>query len=314
MDHTLKYRLLTRGDLDGLICAVLIKYMGIVDEIMLVDHPSQMQARDIPVTERDITTNLPYVPGVHLAIDHHLSETLRNEKNPRHVIDPEAPSAARVVYNYYGGRRTFPAFFDEMMTAVDKADSGQFTKDEILYPTDWPLLNFLVDQRTGIESWGSFKISEEQFKLNLIDYCLKMKIQDILAVPDVKERVDVYFKYEAQYKEQLKASATIVSNIVVLDFRDQPVIYPGNRFIVYALFPECNVSVLIRRDPDNDRINFSVGKSIINDTSTANIGEIMLYYGGGGHRAAGACPVEKEQADTVYRELLAALSDEPNQF
>ena len=306
-----KYRLLTRGDLDGLICAVLVKYLDIVDDIQLIDHPSQMQAHEIEVTDRDITTNLPYVPGVHLAIDHHLSETLRNRKDPQHVINPDAPSAARVVYNYYGGRKTFPAFFDEMMTAVDKADSGQFSREEILNPEGWPLLNFLVDQRTGIEAWGEFRISEEQFKLDLIDYCMKMRIHEILEVPDVKERTEVYFTYEKQYKEQLKARATMVANIVVLDFRDQPAIYPGNRFIVYALFPECNISVLIRRDTDKDQMTFSVGKSIINPTSTKNIGKIMLHYGGGGHRAAGACHVPPEQADTVYRELIAALTDEP---
>ncbi|MFP4226725.1 MAG: exopolyphosphatase [Desulfobacterales bacterium] len=308
-----KYRLLTRSDLDGLICAVLIKYLDIVDEIQLIDHPSQMQANEINVTERDITTNLPYVPGVHLAIDHHVSETLRNRKDPRHVIDPDAPSAARVVYNYYGGSKTFPPFFDEMMTAVDKADSGQFTRDEILHPDGWPLLNFLVDQRTGIEDWGKFRISEQQFKLDLIDYCMEMRIQEILEVPDVKERTEIYFTYEKQYKEQLKARASMVSNIVVLDFRDQPLMYPGNRFIVYALFPDANISLLIRRDTDKDQITFSVGKSIINPTSQKNIGEIMLAYGGGGHRAAGACHVVLEQADAVYQELIAALTDEPGQ-
>lgn len=308
-----KYRLLTRSDLDGLICAVLIKYLDIVDEIQLIDHPSQMQTNEIKVSKRDITTNLPYVPGVHLAIDHHLSETLRNRKDLRHVIDPDAPSAARVVYNYYGGRKTFPAFFDEMMTAVDKADSGQFSRDEILNPGGWALLNFLVDQRTGIEDWGEFRISEEQFKLDLIDYCMNMHIQEILEIPDVKERAEVYFTYEKQYKEQLKVRATMVSNIVVLDFRDQPVMYPGNRFIVYALFPESSISILIRQDAGKDQITFSVGKSIINPTSSKNIGKIMLNYGGGGHRAAGACHVAADRADTVYQELIAALSDEPGQ-
>jgi len=308
-----KYRLLTRSDLDGLISAALIKYLDIVDEIQLIDHPSQMQANEINVTDRDITTNLPYVPGVHLAIDHHVSETLRNRKDPRHVIDPDAPSAARVVYNYYGGSKTFPPFFDEMMTAVDKADSGQFTRDEILHPDGWPLLNFLVDQRTGIEDWGKFRISEQQFKLDLIDYCMEMRIQEILEVPDLKERTEIYFTYEKHYKEQLKARASMVSNIVVLDFRDQPLMYPGNRFIVYALFPDANISVLIRRDTDKDQITFSVGKSIINPTSQKNIGEIMLGYGGGGHRAAGACHVVLEQADAVYQELIAALADEPGQ-
>ncbi len=302
-----KYRLLTRGDLDGLICAVLLKYLDLIDEIQLVDHPSQMQAGEIAVTEKDITTNLPYVPGVALAIDHHLSETLRNKQDARHIIDPDAPSAARVVYNYYGGRQRFPRFFDEMMAGVDKADSGQFTKDEILHPDGWPLLNFLIDKRTGIEDWGKYRISEQQFKLDIIDYCLQMPIQQILAVEDVKERVNVYFAYEQLYKEQVTASAVQVSNVVVMDFRGQPFIYPGNRFIVYALYPDCNVSVFIRNDADGEGVSISVGKSIINQTSRVNIGELMLRYGGGGHRAAGACHVSGGKVMQVYEEIIEAL-------
>ncbi|MFO7838862.1 MAG: exopolyphosphatase [Desulfosalsimonadaceae bacterium] len=309
MDPNCKYRLLTRGDLDGLICAVLLKYLDLIDEIQLIDHPSQMQAGEIAVTENDITTNLPYLPGVALAIDHHLSETLRNKRDSRHIIDPEAPSAARVVYNYYGGSNRFPEFFDEMMDGVDKADSGQFTKDEILHPDGWPLLNFLIDKRTGIEDWGSYRIGEEQFKLDIIGYCLQMPIQQILAVPDVMERVKVYFAYEQLYKEQLMASSVKVSNVIVMDFRGQPFIYPGNRFIIYALYPDCNVSVFIRNDGDSERVSISVGKSIIKQTSGVNIGELMLRYGGGGHRAAGACHVSGEQVKQVYEELIEALKD-----
>lgn len=314
MEPSSKYRLLTRSDLDGLICAVLLKYLDLIEEIQLVDHPSQMQTREIPVSKKDITANLPYVPGVYLAIDHHVSEMLRNKTAPEHIIDPEAPSAARVVYNYFGGKEKFPDFYDEMMTAVDRADSGQFSRDEILHPDGWPLLNFLVDQRTGIENWGTFRISEETFKLELIDACMRMKIQDILDLPDVRERIAVYFAYEKEYKKQLQASASIIGPILVLDFRDQPLIYPGNRFIVYALYPECNISVLIRRDSDDEaKVTFSVGKSIINPTATVNIGELMLRYGGGGHRAAGACHVPGDQAERVYQELIAALEASNNQ-
>lgn len=314
MEQSFKYRLLTRGDLDGLICAVLLKYLDLIEEILLVDHPSQMQAREIQVSKKDITTNLPYVPGVYLAIDHHVSETLRNKTAPEHIIDPEAPSAARVVYNYFGGKDKFPDFYDEMMNAVDRADSGQFTRDEILHPDGWPLLNFLVDQRTGIEKWGEFRISEETFKLDLIDACMRMKIQDILELPDVRERTAVYFAYEKEYKKQLQDSALPIGPVLVLDFRDQPMIYPGNRFIVYALYPDCNISILIRRDTDDEnQITFSVGKSIINPTATVNIGELMLRYGGGGHRAAGACHVPEDQADRVYQELIAALQASNNQ-
>jgi oligoribonuclease NrnB/cAMP/cGMP phosphodiesterase (DHH superfamily) len=307
-----KYRLLTRGDLDGLVCAVLMKHLDIVAEIKLVEHPSDMQLGNVKVTDRDISTNLPYVDGVHLAIDHHFSETKRNKKNDKHVIDPDAPSAARVVYNYYGGKKKFPDLFDDMMKWVDIADAGQFSKDDILFPERWALLNFLLDQRSSVDKWGNFKITEDQFKFDLIDYCGKMTIDKIIELPDVKERSEVYFKYEEKYKQQLEKYATIHDNIVVLDLRQEETRYPGNRFLIYALYPQCNVSVLVRLDKESGKTIFSVGKSIINLTSTANIGEIMLKHGGGGHRAAGACHQDNpETAERVFKEILNALSVNP---
>ncbi len=304
-----KYRLLTRGDLDGLICAVLMRHLDMVDEIVLIDHPSDMQEGRVRVTGRDISTNLPYAAGVKLAFDHHVSETLRNKQTPGHIIDPDAPSAARVVYEYYGGKSAFPEFFDDIMQEVDKADSGSFSREEILHPEGWPLLNFLVDKRTGIEDWGKFAISENEFKLRLIEWIGKMSIHEILRLPDAAQRVEVYFKYEEEYKKQLSSSAILKRNIVVLDCRGQKSVYPGNRFIVYAMYPQCNISIQIKHEPEDGKTTFSVGKSIINNTSQANIGQLMLNYGGGGHRAAGACHVPDSEAGRVLAEIIEALSD-----
>ena len=310
MANTNKYRLLTRGDLDGLVCAVLMKHLDIVDEIKLVDHPSDMQLGNVTVSDRDISTNLPYVEGVALAIDHHFSETRRNKKNDKHIIDPDAPSAARVVYNYYGGREKFPALFDDMMKWVDIADAGQFSIDDILYPDGWALLNFLIDQRTNIEKWGKLRISEEQFKFDLIDYCGRMTINEIMALADVQERAKIYFEYEGQYKKQIEKYAEIFHNVVVLDLRKEETRYPGNRFIIYAMYPQCNISMLLRLDRETDKTIFSVGKSIINRSSDVNIGEIMLAHGGGGHRAAGACHQDDPaEAERVFKEILNALTE-----
>jgi nanoRNase/pAp phosphatase (c-di-AMP/oligoRNAs hydrolase) len=235
---------------------------------------------------------------------------MRNRKNDRHIIDPDAPSAARVVYNYYGGKSRFPDRFDEMMTWVDIADSGQFSQEDILRPRKWALLNFLVDQRTNIEKWGDFRIPEARFKLDLIDYCAKMTIDEILALPDVRQRSDVYFAWEEAYRNQLQTAATVHDNIIVLDLRQTETRYPGNRFLIYALYPQCNISILLRFDKESGQTTFSVGKSIINRTSTVNVGEIMLSCGGGGHRAAGACHQDDpEAAERVFRKLLTALSD-----
>lgn len=307
MTTTNRYRLLTRGDLDGLICGVLLKHLDMVNTIELIDDPGLLQQKKIPVSERDIITNLPFVPGVHLAIDHHVSETLRIEENPRRIIDPTAPSAARVVYDYFGGKSRFPNFFDEMMIAVDKADSGRFSRDEILRPEGWVLLNFLVDQRSHIEPWGQFRLSENQFKNNLIDLCGQMAISDILAEDDCRERADLYFAYQDQYEALLKSSASIHRNVIVLDFRNIEKIYPGNRFMPYAVYPECNLSLLIRYNRNQEKVTFSVGKSILNTTSDINIGKMLLSYGGGGHAAAGACRVAPDAADQVLDQLLGEL-------
>jgi hypothetical protein len=304
-----RYRLLTRGDLDGLICGVLLKHLDMVDTIELIDDPGMLQQHKISVGENDIITNLPYVPGVHLAIDHHVSETIRLEETPRRILDPNAPSAARVVHTHFGGRSRFPDFFDEMMAAVDKADSGRFSRDEILRPDGWVLLNFLVDQRSHIEPWGPFRLAENEFKLLLIDLCGQKTIHDILAIQDCGERADCYFAYQEQYESLVKSAAAVHRNVLVLDFRHIEKIYPGNRFMPYAFYPECNLSLLIRYDPKHDKVTFSAGKSILNTTSDMNIGKLLLAYNGGGHAAAGACRVSAEKADQVLSELIDLLSD-----
>ncbi|MFP4453986.1 MAG: exopolyphosphatase [Desulfosalsimonas sp.] len=306
---TKKYRLLTRSDLDGLICAVLMRYLEMVDEIVLIDHPSVMQEGQFEVKQNDIIANLPYVPGAWLAFDHHVSETLRSRENPGHIIDPDAPSAARVIYEYYGGESKFPPFFKDIMKAVDKADSGSFSRREILHPTGWALLNFLVDKRTGIEDWGKFAISEKEFKSRLIDWIGQMTIDQILRQPDVAQRADVYFYYGEKYKKQLAQSAILKQNIVIIDCRGKKSVYPGNRFIIYALYPQCNVSIQVKHEPEEEKTTFSVGKSIINNTSDINIGQLMLKYGGGGHRAAGACHVPDAEAERVLSEIVEVLSD-----
>ena len=193
-----KHRLVTRSDFDGLVCAVLLKKLDLIDEILFV-HPKDMQDGKIDITARDITTNLPYVAGAHLAFDHHLSETVRVTGKPKnHIIDANAPSAARVVYDYYGGKAKFPKVSDEMMVAVDKADSAQFSRNEILEPSGWVLLNYLMDARTGLGRFREFRICNYQLMMQLIDACLTLSVDQILATPDVKERVDLYCRPRPQ--------------------------------------------------------------------------------------------------------------------
>lgn len=307
MNNNTQYRLITRSDFDGLVCAVLLKHLDMIDDIKFV-HPKDMQDGKIEVSARDITTNLPYVEGVHLAFDHHLSETIRNEKRDNHIIDPDAPSAARVVYDYYGGLEAFPATWDDMMAAVDKGDSAQFSMEEVLNPRDWDLLNFLMDARTGLGRFREFRIANYQLMMELIDYCRHHSIDQILELPDVKERVELYFEQEPQFKAQLKRCSTVHKNLVVLDLRNEEVIHAGNRFVIYALFPECNISIHVMWGFRQQNTVFATGKSIFDRSSRTNVGELMLDYGGGGHHAAGTCQVSHEDSDRVQQELIDRIT------
>jgi len=305
-----RYRLVTRSDFDGLVCAVLLKHLDLIDDILFV-HPKDMQDGKIAISARDITTNLPYVAGAHLAFDHHLSETIRNTgQRDNHVIDPRAPSAARVVYEHYGATRSFPAAWRDMMDAVDKGDAARFTREEVLDPTGWNLLNFLMDARTGLGRFHDFRISNYQLMMDLIDYCRNHTIDQIMALPDVQERTRLYFEHNALCKDQIRRRAQVHGNLVVLDLREEPVIYAGNRFIIYALFPETNISIHVLWGLKNQNTVFATGKSILNRTSKTNIGTLMLEYGGGGHENAGTCQVSNDMAEDVLGALIKRITSE----
>ena len=279
-----------------------------IEDIKFV-HPKDMQDGKIEITGRDITTNLPYVEGAHLVFDHHLSETIRNKgKKDNHIIDADAMSAARVVYNYYGGKEKFPKISEEMMEAVDKADAAQFSLEEILHPKDWVLLNYLMDPRTGLGRFRTFRISNYQLMMKLIDCCRDMTIGEILEMPDVKARVELYFEQEEKFKQQLKKCSKIYKNLIVLDLREEEIIHAGNRFMIYALYPDCNISIHVLWGFKKQNTVFAVGKSIVNRSSKTNVGELMLKYGGGGHHAAGTCQIDHGKAPQVLQELIEQIN------
>jgi nanoRNase/pAp phosphatase (c-di-AMP/oligoRNAs hydrolase) len=304
-----RYRLVTRSDFDGLVCAVLLKDLDLIDDITFV-HPKDMQDGVVPITDRDITTNLPYVDGAHLVFDHHASETLRNGSKENYVIDPDAASAARVVYDFYGGRDAFPSVSEEMMAAVDKADSAQFGLDEVLDPEGWVLLNFLMDARTGLGRFRHFRISNYDLMMQLIDCCRTMSIEEILRLPDVAERVEVYREQEQAFKDQLARCTTIHENLAVLDLRHEEVIHAGNRFMIYALNPDVNISMHVLWGKQKQNTVLAVGKSIFNKTSKTDIGTLLLAYGGGGHANAGTCQVAHQDADRVRRALVRRITED----
>jgi nanoRNase/pAp phosphatase (c-di-AMP/oligoRNAs hydrolase) len=307
MSDNKKYRLVTRSDFDGLVCAILLKHINLVDDILFV-HPKDMQDGIVEVSADDISTNLPYVNGVHIAFDHHYSETLRNEKRDNHIINPDAPSAARVVYDYYGGEETFPASWKSMMKAVDKADSAQFNEEEVLHAKRWELLNFIMDSRTGLGRFRDFRISNYELMMDLIEFGKDHSIDQLLELPDIKERTDLYFEHEEKFKEQIKRCATVHGNLVTLDLREEEIIYSGNRFVIYALFPQCNISIHIMWGLKKQNTVFATGKSIFDRSSQTNVGELMLKYNGGGHNAAGTCQVPHDQNEACLAELISAIN------
>jgi nanoRNase/pAp phosphatase (c-di-AMP/oligoRNAs hydrolase) len=304
-----KFRLVTRSDFDGLVCAVLLKDLDLIDDIKFV-HPKDMQDGTILISGTDITTNLPYVEGVHLAFDHHSSEISRADgKTPdNHIIDPEAPSAARVVYDHYGGKDKFPGISEDMMEAVDKGDSAQFSEDEILNADGWPLLNYLMDARTGLGRFREFRVSNYNLMMQLIDYCRDHTVEEILALPDVVERVDLYNEHLESSKEQIKRCTTVHGNLAILDLRDEEVIEATNRFMIYALFPDTNISIHVMWGLNKLNTVFATGKSIVNRTSKTNIGDLMLKYEGGGHENAGTCQVDVDDAERVLGELIEQIN------
>jgi len=301
-------RLITRSDFDGLVCAMLFKKLGMVDEMKFV-HPKDVQDGLVEVNENDILANLPYVPGVGLWFDHHSSEIARLQPDVEYKGESRvAPSAARVVYDYYGGREKFGPQLDDIMAGVDKADAAQFSADDILNPKGWDLLSFIMDARTGLGRFRDYRISNYQLMEDLVDHCATMTVDEIMELPDVKERVNRYFELDAQFREMLKQYTRTEGNVIVTDLRDVDTIYPGNRFMVYALWPEQNVSIWIVDGRNKANCVFACGHSIVNRTSNVDIGALMLKHGGGGHKAAGTCQVEYANADAVLRDLIDTMN------
>lgn len=301
-------RLVTRSDFDGLICGMLLKEADIIDSWTFV-HPKDLQDGLFQPTENDVLANVPYVKGCGMWFDHHTSENDRLGWNQDVKGESRlAPSAARIIYEYYGGESKFPNY-KEMIEAVDKVDSGQLSREEILNPNGWILLGFISDPRTGLGRFRDFRISNYQLMEELINLFRNMKIEEILDLPDIKERVDMYFDQTEKFKSMVEKHTTIKNNVIITDLRDVDTIYTGNRFMIYSLYPEQNVSMWIVDGKQKQNVSIAVGYSILNRTCTADIGKLMLKHGGGGHKMVGTCQVPYDSANVVINEITDYLMD-----
>ena len=299
-------RLVTRSDFDGLVCATLLKHLDVIDDYLFA-HPKDLQDGKVEVTKKDVLANVPYVEGCGLWFDHHTSETERLGDIQFEGKSKPLPSCARVIYEYYGADK-FPKNFVTMLEAVDKVDSANLTAEEITDPTGWILLGYIMDPRTGLGRYRDYRISNYQLMLDMIEYCRSMSAEEIMEIEDVKERVEKYRKDEPKFIQMLKDNSTVYDNALILDLRNQDPIYCGNRFMVYTLFPDCNISVRIIWGFKKQNVVFTVGHSILNRTSKTDVGKLMLSFGGGGHKAVGTCQVSESEVSETMKRLIDSIN------
>ena len=304
-------RLITRSDFDGLACGALLLEAGIIDSWKFA-HPKDLQDGLVEVTQDDVLANVPFVEGCGLWFDHHSSEHERNALEGKYKGESRiTPSCARIIYEYYGGRERFPQF-DDMMVAVDKVDSGNLTIDEIQNPTGWILIGFLMDPRTGLGRWRNFTVPNYRLMEILMHCCRNMTTDQILALPDVVERIDIYHEQAEKFKEMVKAHTRVEKDVIISDLRGVDPIYSGNRFMIYSMYPEQNISAWIVNGRGGKGCSAAVGYSILNRTCKVNVGHLMLKYNGGGHEKVGTCQFSDENMEQELPKMLKELCELAN--
>ena len=305
-------RLVTRSDFDGLVCGALLLEAGIIDSWKFA-HPKDLQDGLVEVSENDCLANVPFVPGCGLWFDHHSSEHERLALEGKFKGESRiTPSCARIIYEYYGGAERFPQY-GEVMEAVDKVDSGNLTLEEILNPAGWILIGFLMDPRTGLGRWRQFTISNYQLMEKLLAACHTMRAEEILAMPDIQERVEVYQEQTEKFKDMVAGHTRVDGNVIITDLRGVDPIYTGNRFLIYSLYPEQNISAWIVSGRGGKGCSAAVGYSVINRTASLDVGSLMLKYNGGGHKKVGTCQFSDENMDTELPKMLKELCRMANQ-
>lgn len=305
-------RLVTRSDFDGLACGALLLEAGVIDHWKFA-HPKDLQDGLIEIGPDDCLANVPYVPGCGLWFDHHSSEHERLQLAGKYKGESRiAPSCARIIYEYYGGRDRFPQF-DDLMVAVDKVDSGNLTREEVLHPEGWILVGFLMDPRTGLGRWRQFTVSNYQLMEKLLEACRVSTTAEILAMPDVQERIEVYNEQSEKFIEMVHAHTRTEGNVIISDLRGVDPIYTGNRFLIYSLYPDQNISAWIVSGRGGAGCSAAVGYSILNRTATLDVGSLMLKYNGGGHHNVGTCQFTDENMATELPKMLEELCGMANE-
>jgi len=289
-------RLVTRADFDGIVCGSLITAVEPVDDTLFVE-PKFMQDGVVDIRAGDIIANLPYRPGCSLWFDHHVSNDVDGFDRP--IVPGRggfrlAPSAARVVFEYYSqvpgsskalyeqGRKTISSErFTALLADTDKIDGGFLTRQDVLHPAGYVLVSMTIYGKNP---------DEEPYWHRLIDLIRDEPLEGVRRDPEVSRRCDHVLSMQERLREQLAERTVLKRNVIFLDLRETEDLTDANRFLLYTMFPNGNISMKIARDAQRPNTTaISVGYNIFNSTSQVNVGELLSRYGGGGHRVVGSC-------------------------
>jgi oligoribonuclease NrnB/cAMP/cGMP phosphodiesterase (DHH superfamily) len=301
-------RLITRPNFDGLVCGVLLAEVGMVQEYKFV-HPRDILSGGIKITPRDILADISFVQGCGFWFDHHESEENRIAVGVIRFRGQchSAPSAAQIIWDYFGGVEAFGERYLPLLEAVNKSDSGNLSMEDIEHPEGYILLSFIVDPHTGLERFNDYRISYDKLMSDLTQYCRTMTLEEILDVPDVKARIDRYHEHEQSHRDMLLKCSQTDDNVIITNLLDEKHIYCGNRFAIYTLYPEQNIEVRLMAGKIDDTISISCGHSILNRTSNTNVSDLMLQYRGGGHKKVGACQIPIDRWEYKFKDIVRKM-------
>jgi oligoribonuclease NrnB/cAMP/cGMP phosphodiesterase (DHH superfamily) len=283
-----------------LCCSVLITEAEDIDSIELV-HPQDIADQGFTVREGDILANLPYDSRCTKWFDHHAAT--RAYRAPPEQFEGRyglTPSSARLVYDYYIERKPALHRFEEFVKEVDRFDGADLGIEDVTDPQGYILLGFTLDPRTGLGAFSSY------FR-TLVELLKQEPIEQILEHEEVKERIERIRKEEDAFLEVMKRTSRQVGNVVVTDLREESALPIGNRFLIYTLFPDVNVSIRLAWGPERKFVVATVGHSILNRTCEVHVGELLAKYGGGGHKGAGATPLVTNVADRLVEQMIEDL-------
>ncbi len=295
-------RLVARGDMDGLTCAVLITEMEKIDSVELI-HPQQITDDEFEVTDQDILTNVPFHPKCSMWFDHH-QPAVGNRMAPKDFRGKYqiAPSAARLVYDYYDSPDL--KRFEKLVDETDRMDAAKLKVEDVLDPKEYILMGFTIDSRTGL---GDFKT----YFMQLVDWLKEYPIEQLLLIPEVKKRIEKMATERKNFSEVMKKRSWVEGNVIITDLREEDPVPVGNRFLIYTLFPEANVSVRLHWGPMKEYVMAVIGHSIFNRTCPTDVGKVVSRLGGGGHTGAGSAPVAPETIDIELKIIVDLLQNPP---